>query len=122
MDIAFDSSIWETKKILSCADVKTFFAPVDAIRLWLRDETSAGVSGHVAVHGFYCLYLCLEGRGRIEIDGIPHFIEKNEALGVLPRQPHVRLRGEEKVKYLLIRFMTAEPEFIRQLFFRDTAV
>lgn len=116
MNIAFDSGIWQNVEKTSMPDVKTVFAPVDSIRLWLRDETSSGVHGHAAVHDFYCLYFCLEGRGRIEIDGVPHFLEADEALGVLPKQPHIRLRGTENVKYLLVRFMTSEPEFVRQLF------
>lgn len=116
MNIVFDCAIWQNVEKTSMPDVKTVFAPVDSIRLWLRDETSGSTHGHAAVHDFYCLYLCLEGRGCIEVDGVPHFLETNEALGVLPRQPHVRLRGTEKVQYLLIRFLTSEPEFIRQLF------
>lgn len=116
MNIIFNSEIWQSPEKNTIPDVKTVFAPVNSIRLWLRDEMNAGVHGHAAVHDFYCLYLCLEGRGGIEIDGVPHFLETNEALGVLPRRPHVRLRSTEKVKYLLIRFLTSEPEFIRQLF------
>ena len=116
MNIVFDSEIWSNSEKIAIPDVRTVFAPVDSIRLWLRDETSGGMHGHAAVHDFYCFYFCLEGCGGIEIDGIPHFLEANEALGVLPKQPHVRLRGTEKVKYLLVRFLTSEPEFIRQLF------
>ena len=116
MNIVFDSEIWQDSEKIAVPDVRTVFAPVDSIRLWLRDETSGGVHGHAAVHDFYCLYLCLEGCGGVEIDGVRHSLEANEALGVLPKQPHVRLRGTEKVKYLLIRFLTSEPEFVRQVF------
>ena len=116
MDIFFNSSIWQCESGVCIPDVKTTFAPVDNIRLWLRDENSAGVHGHVAVHEYYCLYLCLEGSGCIEIDGVPYFLEKNDALGVLPRQPHVRLRGRETGRFLLIRFLSSGEDFLRRLF------
>ena len=83
MNIVFDSAIWQNVEKTSMPDVKTVFAPVDSIRLWLRDETSGSTHGHAAVHDFYCLYLCLEGRGCIEVDGVPHFLETNEALGAI---------------------------------------
>ena len=115
MDIFFSNSLRGGGDGSGMPEIKTTFAPVDCIRLWFRDESSAEQNGPVAVHEYYCLYLCLDGSGCIEINGIPCFIEKDEALGVLPRQP-LRLRSGGKGCFLLIRFLAFEQDFLDRLF------
>ena len=123
MQINFDKNIWNDRATPALLNVSSPFAPVDKIHIWLRQQgggmpsaVSGKLSGASSAHEFYCLYICLEGSGHIEIDGVPHYVGTDEVLGVLPRHPHRRLPANGYVKYLLIRFICKDPEFIQSLF------
>ena len=58
------------------------------------------------IHGYYVLWICLGGTGRLLIDGAHVELQSGESTLVLPGQPHIRLPDAEKrhVSWLLIRF------------------
>jgi hypothetical protein len=58
------------------------------------------------IHGYYVLWICLAGTGRLLIDGAHVELQSGESTLVLPGQPHIRLPDAEKrhVSWLLIRF------------------
>ena len=116
MRIRFDKALWAKLDKTERPDVTSPLAPVTNIRCWVRDESGMSGRGGAAVHKYHCLYLCLEGAGKIEIDAVPYLIGENEAIGVLPHNPHRRLKGETPVKYLLIRFEPVDPGLLLPLF------
>jgi len=119
MEIRFDGKLWTRTGSPAVTDVASPFAPVDKIRLFLRNtkKKEPVTCGRVnlAAHDFFCIYLCLKGSGYIETDGIPYFVEEGNAIGVLPYHPHRRV-DHGPVQYLLIRFLCSDPEFIQGLF------
>ena len=120
MKIRFDAALWDKKGSLSMTDVTSPFAPVNKIHLFKREgngEETASVRRPLplAAHEFYCIYLCLKGSGYIETDGIQYFVQEGAAIGVLPYHPHRRV-SSGYVQYLLIRFLSADPEFVSSLF------
>ncbi|MBQ9501356.1 MAG: helix-turn-helix transcriptional regulator [Lentisphaeria bacterium] len=119
MKIRFDATLWDKKGNSATIDVTSPFAPVNKILLFRREGDGKTVSSDrppvLAAHEFYCIYLCLKGSGYIETDGIQYFVEEGEAIGVLPYHPHRRVNSGY-VQYLLIRFLSADPEFVSSLF------
>ena len=120
MKIRFDAALWDKRGSLSMTDVTSPFAPVNKIHLFKRDGDGAEKGSPdsaplLAAHGFYCIYLCLKGSGYIETDGIQYLVREGEAIGVLPYHPH-RRTSSGHVQYLLIRFLSADPEFVSSLF------
>lgn len=116
MRIRFDKVLWMDTDKGGKRDISSPLSPVTNIHCWLRDETGMANRGWAAVHKFHCLYFCLRGAGRIEIDAVPYLIGENEAIGVLPHHPHRRLKEDSPVKYLLIRFEPVDPELVLPLF------
>ncbi|MBQ7207376.1 MAG: helix-turn-helix transcriptional regulator [Lentisphaeria bacterium] len=116
MKIRFDKALWAKLGKTERPDVASPLAPVTNIRCWVRDESGMSGRGGAAVHKYHCLYLCLEGAGKIEIDAVPYLIGENEAIGVLPQHPHRRPKGETPVKYFLIRFEPVDPGLLLPLF------
>lgn len=92
-------------------------AGIDELTIWQREDIPTNPRRNV--HQYHCLYICLSGQGKLEINGTIFNIKENEAIGVLPTQPHLRLdSGVTPTVYLLIRFIHAKPELIENIFNR----
>ena len=62
------------------------------------------------IHGYYVLWICLSGTGRLLVDGAHLELHGGESTLVLPGQPHIRLpdRCKRHVSWLLLRFESSD--------------
>lgn len=83
--------------------------------LFLRDEKKDDTPESTQnMHKYHMLWLCLSGRGGLNIDGVPYELAAGEAILLAPGQPHRRKNiANEKVQWLVIRFaLESEPEWM----------
>ena len=80
--------------------VSKTLAQNDAVSVTLfAVDTGEEISTHAS--GGDALVLCLDGEGRITVDGVEHILHEGESILMPARHPHA-VSGQERFKMLLV--------------------
>lgn len=99
-DIATVLTMKEQVAYQSCQVVSKTLAQNDAVSVTLfAFDKGEEISTHES--GGDALVLCLDGEGRITVDGVEHILHEGESILMPARHPHA-VSGQERFKMLLV--------------------
>lgn len=97
---------------------RVYQAPIDEVLLFSRKQTKSlqRRSAESHLHRRFVCVVCLDGPGRVTVDGVPFELRPGQAHLVFPQSYHTfSQQARDEILWMMITFETREPEKLSML-------